>query len=262
LLKKKKYDAHAYVKEISKQFADKFWKHLEVRENQVSCNWDIFVKKFCSAFLVDNIFANHQKYREAVKAALDVDAVASSSTQSATDDKKAPADDRKVLKTSWDRFTSWFSLTNGPDLVASVYSLLTKPYFFGSLPAKEFEEKLKTHPVGTYLVNFDEKDGWHLWYVEKPKEIKSVKLNIVGSVELSVSKVLLDKSIFKEKTQAKPISDPPAKYSIDVLTQQRSGGAYNYSDFNERAGKSKSSTVFEHGDLLPSSYEAGQTYLG
>jgi len=226
---------------------------LEIPESRDYIIWDTFVKKFCSAFVVDGIFANHQKYREAIKAALDVDAVASSSG----------TEDRKVTKKSWDRFASWFTLTNGPDLVASVYSLLTKPYFFGSQLAKDFEiakEKLKTHPEGTYLVNFDEKDGWHLWYVEKVNQIKSIKLNIVGSVELSVAKVLLDKNVFKEKSHAKPIGDTPAKYSIDVLTQQRSGGAYNYNDFNEKAGK-KPSSIFD-GELLPSTYEPGQTYLG
>jgi len=191
------------IAKLSADLADKFWKKHAPAESD-TYSWDAFVKDFSKAFCLDPIFANHQKYREAVKAALDVDTVA---------EKNASGELQKrlVRKANWDRFTKWFTLTNGPDLVAGVYALLTQPYFFGVTDLEEAKKKLIGQPEGTYLVLYHEKD-WFLWYVEKsPSDLKSKKLEIVGSVELTVAKVLSDKSIFKSKIKCQTCSRSSGK---------------------------------------------------
>jgi serine/threonine protein kinase len=252
LTKEKPWDKiHAEVNKLSNDLAHKFWEKLKVPEKDKSVSWDIFIKHFVADFSLKSIFENHNKYREALKAALEVRTVAAEG-QSQT----KPS--RFVTKENWDRFTKWFNLSHGGHLSATIYSLLNQPYFFGTLSKVDAHKKLKDEKEGTYLVRYE--NGWILSYKGEKDEVKDKAIEIQGSVELSVSKLLSDKTVFSARVKARPAPDRPARYAnIDLLAQQRSGGAYSY-DNKDPSGAPSAASDFED-LLLTSAYQAGQTFL-
>jgi len=144
---------------------------------------------------------------------------------------KNPGQD-KVHRHMVDHFLQWFG--NSPQILSIVYTLCTKPWFWGPCTDNQIETAL-SRPVnnilGTYMVIWDDLTGWVLCEVGKDKSKKQKifkgSINSAGVSMYAADQLIkkMDELVKSNKKLISPAVGRPIMYSsVEIKTKWTTGG--------------------------------------